>query len=225
MERGQRVRGAFACLLTASFLFLGGCNKKDAPTPLAAATSPGPGPGVLRDNVSGFQVTKPDNWFVQSGDELRDQALKEAAKARDLRMAPPPRGGSHEVFARITRFAPDKASGNNPTIVFTRFDLQQLPPGTTTERLIQAGTSTAHVEEGPRIVQLGGRPWEAVTVSRVMQDSGGQEKNIVQHVYVTTGDRWAIAITISTMGEDYAGNQPAFDSLLHSIQFENNILP
>jgi len=229
MERGQRVRGAFACLLTAGLLFLGGCSKKDAPTPMAAATvtSPtsapasAPGPGVLRDDVSGFEVTKPDNWFVQTGDELRQQALKEAAKTRDLRMAPPPHGGSHEVFARMTRFAPDKTTGNNPTIVFTRFDLQQLPPGTTAEKLIQAGTSTAHVEEGQRIVQLGGLPWQSLTVSRVMQDGAGQDKSIVQHVYVTAGDRWAIAITISTVGEDYAANQPAIDSLLHSIQFEN----
>ena len=178
--------------------------------------------GVLRDGVSGFEVTKPVSWFVQTGDELRQQALKEAANSRDLRMAPPPRGGSHEVFARMTRFAPDKTTGNNPTVVFTRFDLQQLPPGTTAEKLIQAGTLTAHVEEGVRVVQLGGRPWDSMTVSRVMQDGAGQDKNIVQHVYVTTGDRWAIAITISTMGQDYAENQPAFDSLLHSIQFEDN---
>jgi hypothetical protein len=186
-----------------------------------SAPASAPGPGVLRDDVSGFEVTKPDNWFVQAGDELREQALKEAAKARDLRLAPPPHGGSHEVFARMTRFAPDKASGNNPTIVFTRFDLQKLPPGTTAEKLIQAGTATAHVEEGPTIVQLGGRPWQALTASRVMQDGAGQEKGIVQHVYVTAVDRWAIGITISTVGEDYAGNQPAFDTLLHSIQFEN----
>jgi hypothetical protein len=122
----------------------------------------------------------------------------------------------------MTRFAPDKTSENNPTIVFTRFDLQKLPPGTTAEKLIQAGTATAHVEEGQRVVQLGGLPWQSLTVSRVMQDGAGQDKSIVQHVYVTAGDRWAIAITISTVGEDYAGNQPAFDSLLHSIQFENN---
>jgi hypothetical protein len=230
MERGQRVCGAFAFLLTAGLLVLGSCSKKDEPAPTAAATvtSPAPGPtpalgsGVLRDSVSGFLVTKPNNWFVQTGDELREQALKEAARARDLSMAPPPRGGSHEVFARMTRFAPDKTPGNNPTIVFTRFDLQQLPPGTTAEKLIQAGTLTAHVEEGVRVVQLGGRPWDAMTVSRVMQDGAGQDKNIVQHVYVTTGDRWAIAITISTVGQDYAENQPAFDSLLRSIQFEDN---
>jgi hypothetical protein len=228
MERGYKIRGGFACLLTVGLLFLGGCSKKDAPTSTAAATvtSPAPGPatgqGALRDSVSGFEVRKPDDWFVQTGDELREQALKEAAKARDLRMAPPPHGGSHEVFARMTRFAPDKATGNNPTIVFTRFDLQQLPPGTTAEKLIRTGTSSAHVEEGPSVVQLGGRSWQAMTVSRLMQDGAGQDKGIVQHVYVTAGDRWAIGITISTVGEDYGANQPAFDSLLHSIQFENN---
>lgn len=223
MERGQRIREAFAAFLAVGLLFLGACSKKDALGIMAAATSPGP--GTLRDDVSGFQVTKPDKWFVQSGDELRDQALKEAAKARDLRMAPPPRGGSHEVFARMTRLAPDQATGPNPTIVFTRFDLQKLPPGTTAEKLIKAGTSTAHVQEGPTIVQLGGRPWEALTVSRLMEDASGEGKEVVQHVYVTAGDHWAIGITISTIGEDYAGNQATFDSLLHSIQFENNTLP
>jgi hypothetical protein len=229
MERGHKVCGALTFLL-AGLLVLGGCSKKEESTPVAAATvatpgagpAPTVGPNVLRDSVSGFEVTKPDNWFVQTADELRQQALKEAARARDLRMAPPPHGGSHEVFARITRFAPDKAAGNNPTIVFTRFDLQQLPTGTTAEKLIQAGTATAHVEEGPKIVQLGGRPWESLTASRVMQDGAGQDKSIVQHVYVTAGDRWAIGITISTMGQDYDENQPVFDSLLRSIQFENS---
>ncbi len=74
-------------MLAAGFVVLGGCKK-------------GSTQSTFRDGLSGLSVTKPDGWYIQTGDELREQARREAARAGDPKLAGPPKGASHEVVPR-----------------------------------------------------------------------------------------------------------------------------
>ncbi len=57
-----------------------------------------------------------------------------------------------------------------------------------------------------------------------MRDAAGKEFEVVQQVYVTVGERWAIGLTISALREQYAKYQAAFDTILESIKFDNSSL-
>lgn len=195
-------------MLAASFVVLGGCKK-------------GSTQSTFRDDLSGFSITKPDGWYIETGDELREQARREAARAGDPKLAGPPQGASHEVLARITKYAPGHAQGPNPTVVFTRFDLQRFPPGTNAETLLRMGIATAHLEEGPAKVELAGRSWQKAAVTRLLRDPAGQEHEVAQGVYVAVGKRWAIGVTVGTVREEYNQYQPTFDAILQSMKFDD----
>jgi|GEM_PF-5882986 len=212
MNRRYRKRGLLALLLITNPVALGACKKSSES-----------GPAVFRDDLSGFRIAKPEGWYAQTGDELRKQAEGEAARLGDPRLGASPRGG-RESIVRITRYPPGQAPEPNPTIVCTRFNLRKLPPATTAENLLRMGTATGHVEREPGNVELAGRVWRRITVTRRMRDAAGKEFEVVQQVYVTVGERWAIGLTISALREQYAKYQAAFDTILESIKFDNSSL-
>ena len=213
MDRKYGNRGLLALLLITSLAALGGCKNSSAS-----------GPAAFRDDLSGFRIAKPEGWYMQTDDELRKQAEGEAARLGDPRLGAPPRGVSRESIVRITRYPPGQAPEPNPTIVCTRFDLRKLPQATTAENLLRMGTATARVEREPWNVELAGRVWRRITVARVVRGAAGKEFEVVQQVYVTVGERWAIGLTISALREQYAKYQAAFDTILESIKFDNSSL-
>lgn len=103
-------------------------------------------PDVFTDEVSGFAVTKPAGWFMQSGVVLKAQARDEARRFKDPQFGPRPDGSPVQAVTRITRYEPGKAPRTNPTIVVVRFDLHQFPPGTTPDALLKMGVATANPE-------------------------------------------------------------------------------
>jgi hypothetical protein len=208
----HEIRSLVALVLLAGLGLFGGCKS-------SVSTS-----ATFRDQPSRFSITAPQGWFMQSGDELRKQAEGEAARLGDPRLGTPARGASHELIVRITRYQPGQAPEPNPTVVCTKFDLRKLPPGTTTENLLRMGTATARVERDPANVQLAGRVWQTMTVSRLMRDATGKQFEVVQQVYLTAGERWAIGLTISALREQYMRYEPAFDAILKSMKLENSSL-
>ncbi len=213
MDCKHGIRSLVALVLLGGLGLLGGCKKSSVSAP-----------STFQDQPSRFSITAPEGWFMQSGDELRKQAEGEAARLGDPRLGTPARGASHEMIVRITRYLPGQAPEPNPTVVCTRFDLRKLPPETTTESLLRMGTATARVERDPTNLELAGLVWQTMTVSRLMRDATGKQFEVVQQVYLTAGERWAIGLTISALREQYARYQPAFDAILKSIKLENSSL-
>jgi hypothetical protein len=82
------------------------------------------------------------------------------------------------------------------------------------------GFASAHVEEEPTTVELGGRTWRKMVGVRLLSHSSGVTVRAVQEAYVTTNPHWAIGLTITATREQYGEYRRAFDALLHSISFK-----
>lgn len=174
---------------------------------------------VFTDGITGFTVVKPQGWFMEGGKQLYDRAREEARRLGDPSLGAAPEGAPRESLVRITRYAPGRAPGPNPTIVITRFDLQRHRPGTTADDLLRMGLATAQIEQGPMTVTLGDRPWRKLTGTRVFSHPAGHSVTARQEVYVAPAGRWAIGLVITMPQDQYEEYRAALDALLDSIHF------
>ncbi len=174
---------------------------------------------VFSDELSGFTLTKPEGWYMQGGEALREPTQEEARRFKDPRLATLA-GAAWESLMRITRFPPGQAPGPNPTIVLVRFDLSEFPPDTDADELLRMGFASAQIEEEPTTVELGGRPWRKVTAARLLSRPPGLPVRVVQEAYVTADSTWALGLTITATREQYPEYRSAFDVILGSIRFQ-----
>lgn len=185
---------------------------------LASCSGSAQPPVLFTDDVSGFTVTKPAGWFMQSGTVLKAQTLEEARRLKDQRLEPRPEGGPIQTLVRITRYEPGKASRPNPTAVFVRFDLRRFPAGTGADDLLLMGVATARVEKEPVTMTFGGRPWRRLVATRPLTDPSGRMLQVRQEMYVTVSDPWAIGLTVSAMPEQFTEFRAAFDDILRGAR-------
>lgn len=174
---------------------------------------------VFTDGITGFTVVKAEGWFMEGGKQLYDRAREEARRLDDPSLGAAPEGAPRENLVRITRYAPGRAPGPNPTIVVTRFDLQRHRPGTTADDLLRMGLATAQIEQGPMTVTLGDRPWRKLTGTRVFSHPAGHSVTARQEVYVAPAGRWAIGLVITATRGQYEEYRTTFDAILRSIRF------
>ncbi len=186
---------------------------------MACGSGAGAEERVFIDPETGFRIDVPAPWHMETGEEMREMARREAEAMDDPDLEFSEPGGPVEPLVRIRYYESGKAPGPNPTLVVNRFDLDRFPPGMDELVLLQMGFAGAEITSPPSTRNLQGRTWNTLTAMRTINHPQGGSLDIMQTAYTARDGRWAIGFVLSAAPEQMDAKRDAFEALLNAIRW------